>query len=137
MTIMPTAEPELTRAERVAAATPSTRHRVIDFLRAAAITVVVLGHWTIVAVDPGGIQPHGVLDNAPWSHPLTWVFQVMPVFFLVGGYANGLSWRSARRKGVGYGGWLRARLRRLGLLYGRVEEVVCCFDFDGRSCRLL
>ena len=115
MTPMPTAQPEMSRAERVAAATPSSRHRVIDFLRAAAITVVVLGHWTIVAVDPDGIQPHGVLDNAPWSHPLTWVFQVMPVFFLVGGYANGLSWRSARRKGLGYGGWLRARLRRLGL----------------------
>ena len=29
----------------------------------AAITVVVLGHWTIVAVAPDGIQPHGVLDN--------------------------------------------------------------------------
>ncbi len=115
MTSMATTRPELSRAERVAAATPPTRHRVIDFLRAAAITVVVLGHWTIVAVDPDGIQPHGVLDNAPWSHPLTWVFQVMPVFFLVGGYANGLSWRSARRKGLGYGGWLRARLRRLGL----------------------
>ena len=115
MTSMPTAQPEMSRAERVAAATPASRHRVIDFLRAAAITVVVLGHWTIVAVDPAGIQPHGVLDNAPWSHPLTWVFQVMPVFFLVGGYANGLSWRSARRKGIGYGGWLRARLRRLGL----------------------
>ena len=55
----------MSRAERVAAATPATRHRVIDFLRAAAITVVVLGHWTIVAVDPDGIQPHGVLDNAP------------------------------------------------------------------------
>jgi hypothetical protein len=37
----------------------------------------------------------------------------MPVFFLVGGYANGLSWRSASRRGEGYGGWLRARLRRL------------------------
>ena len=103
------------RAAQVSAATPASRHRVVDFLRAAAITVVVLGHWTIVAVDPTGIQPHGVLDNAPWSHSLTWVFQVMPVFFLVGGYANGLSWRSARRKGVGYGAWLRARLRRLGI----------------------
>ena len=110
-----TAPTSLSRAEQVAAATPASRNRVIDFLRAAAITVVVLGHWTIVAVDPTGIQPHGVLDNAPWSHPLTWVFQVMPVFFLVGGYANGISWRSARRKGIGYGGWLRARLRRLGL----------------------
>jgi fucose 4-O-acetylase-like acetyltransferase len=112
---MPSTDSQVSRAEQVAAATPASRNRVIDFLRAAAITVVVLGHWTIVAVDPAGIQPHGVLDNAPWSHQLTWLFQVMPVFFLVGGYANGISWRSARRKGTGYGGWLRARLRRLGL----------------------
>ena len=106
----------LSRAAQVDAATPETRNRVVDFLRAAAITVVVLGHWTIMAVDAdGGILPHGVLDNAAWTHPLTWVFQVMPIFFLVGGYSNALSWRSARRKHVGYGQWLRARLRRLGI----------------------
>ena len=105
----------MTRAQKVDAATPASRNRVVDFLRAAAITVVVLGHWTIVAVHAdGGIQPHGVLDTASWTHPLTWVFQVMPIFFLVGGYSNALSWRSARRKGIGYGEWLRARLRRLG-----------------------
>ncbi|HET9646777.1 MAG TPA: acyltransferase family protein [Microlunatus sp.] len=114
MTTMP-AERGQSRMDRLAAATPDARNRVVDFLRAAAITVVVLGHWTIVAVDADGIAPHGVLDNAPWSHPLTWIFQVMPIFFLVGGYANGLSWRSARRKQIGYAGWLRARLRRLGL----------------------
>ena len=38
----------------------------------------------------------------------------MPIFFLVGGYANALSWRSARRKGQPYAGWVRARLQRLG-----------------------
>ena len=106
----------MSRAERVDAATPESRNRVVDFLRAAAITVVVLGHWTIIAVDAdGGIQPHGVLDGATWTHPLTWIFQVMPIFFLVGGYSNALSWRSARRKDVGYGQWLRTRLRRLGI----------------------
>ena len=106
----------MSRAERVDAATPESRNRVVDFLRAAAITVVVLGHWTIIAVDAdGGILPHGVLDGAAWTHPLTWVFQVMPIFFLVGGYSNALSWRSARRKDVGYAQWLRARLRRLGI----------------------
>ena len=104
------------RAEKVDAATPASRNRVVDFLRAAAITVVVLGHWTIIAVDPdGGILPHGVLDGATWTHPLTWLFQVMPIFFLVGGYSNGLSWRSARRKEIGYAEWLRTRLRRLGI----------------------
>ena len=39
----------------------------------------------------------------------------MPIFFLVGGYSNALSWRSARRKNIGYAEWLRARLRRLGI----------------------
>ncbi len=106
---------KISRAEKVHAATPASRNRVVDFLRAAAITVVVLGHWTMAAVyaDGGGILPHGALE-APWTHPLTWIFQVMPIFFLVGGYSNGISLRSARRKDIGYAQWLRARLRRLG-----------------------
>lgn len=103
---------------RVHAQTPPTRNRTVDFLRAAAIITVVLGHWTIAAVHVSSgaqISAHAVLDIAPWTHPLTWVAQVMPLFFFVGGYANALSWRSARRKGQPYSGWLRARLRRLGL----------------------
>ncbi|WP_166828030.1 acyltransferase family protein [Brevibacterium limosum] len=106
----------LAQARKVDEATPDTRSREVDFLRAAAITVVVLGHWTIIAVSvDGGIDPHGLLDQARWTHPLTWVFQVMPIFFLVGGYSNALSWRLARRRQTGYAEWLRARLRRLGL----------------------
>lgn len=106
----------LNRAQKIDSATPDSRSREVDFLRAAAITVVVLGHWTIIAVSAGGgIEPHGLLDQANWTHPLTWLFQVMPIFFLVGGYSNALSWRSARRKQTGYAQWLRTRLRRLGL----------------------
>ncbi|MCI0545555.1 MAG: acyltransferase, partial [Actinobacteria bacterium] len=55
---------------------------------------------------------HLVAENA-WAQYLTWIVQVMPIFFLVGGYANAASWRSARRRGEPYGAWLRARLRRL------------------------
>ena len=100
----------------MADATPAGRNRVIDFLRALAITVVVLGHWLIAAVviRDGEVVPNSVLNIATWSHPLTWLFQVMPVFFLVGGYANALSWRSARGAGTPYAGWLRTRLARLG-----------------------
>ena len=93
----------------------STRNRVVDLLRAGAIVVVVLGHWLIAAVvvRDGELVPGHLLELASWTHPLTWVFQVMPVFFLVGGYANALSWRSARARDVPYAGWLRSRLRRL------------------------
>ena len=82
----------------------------------AAIVTVVLGHWLMAAVTvrDGELGPDAVLNIAPWSHPLTWLFQVMPLFFIVGGYANGLSWRAARRRGDPYAAWLRARLQRLG-----------------------
>lgn len=104
-------------ARRLAEQTPVERNRYVDLLRALSILVVVLGHWTMAAVTvrDGELVPGHLLVLAEWTHPLTWVFQVMPVFFLVGGYANALSWRSARGRGEGYGGWLRARARRLTL----------------------
>lgn len=101
---------------RMAEDTPTGRNRVVDFLRAAAITVVVLGHWLMAAVHvdaAGELRRGDLLALAEWTHPVTWVLQVMPVFFLVGGYANALSWRSARARDTTYGTWLRARLRRL------------------------
>ena len=80
-------------------ATPATRNRVVDFLRALAIIVVVVGHWLMAAivVRDGDLVPNALLNIADWTHPLTWVFQVMPVFFLVGGYANAASLASPRR----------------------------------------
>jgi fucose 4-O-acetylase-like acetyltransferase len=97
--------------------TPPERNRVVDLLRALSILVVVFGHWLMAAItiQNGELTPGHLLILASWTHPLTWVLQVMPVFFLVGGYANGLSWRSARKRGETYGGWLRSRLRRLTL----------------------
>lgn len=101
----------------MAAATSQSRNRVVDFIRVFSILVVVFGHWLMAAVtfDEGEIVAGHLLELADWTHPLTWVFQVMPLFFFVGGFANALSWRSARRRGEGYGAWLRARLRRLAL----------------------
>ena len=101
---------------RTADATPASRNRVVDLLRVGAVTVVVAGHWLMAAVyldGDGVLRRTDLLQVAAWTHPLTWVLQVMPVFFLVGGYSNARSWRSARHDGTPYGGWLRARLRRL------------------------
>lgn len=94
---------------------PAGRNRVVDLMRAGSILVVMLGHWTLAAVtvQASRLDAGNILELATWTHPLTWVFQVMPVFFLVGGYVNGLSWRSAQRQGTSYGGWLRGRARRL------------------------
>ena len=101
----------------MAEATPPSRNRVVDLIRVVSILVVVFGHWLMAAItfEDGELVPGHLLELADWTHPLTWVFQVMPLFFFVGGYSNGLSWRSARKRGETYGGWLRARLRRLAL----------------------
>jgi fucose 4-O-acetylase-like acetyltransferase len=106
------------RAGTIGANTADERNRYVDLLRAVSITVVVLGHWLMAApeVSPAGeLRAGHVLADLPWTQWLTWVFQVMPIFFVVGGYSNGASWRSARAKGQGYGPWLHARLRRLVL----------------------
>lgn len=104
-----------THALDLAGKTPTSRNRYVDFLRAASIIVVVLGHWLMAAPQmlPGGLAYDHLLSVASWTHYLTWILQVMPIFFLVGGYANAVSWRSAQGKGEPYGMWLRARLRRL------------------------
>ncbi|HEY7565124.1 MAG TPA: acyltransferase [Acidimicrobiia bacterium] len=105
------------RAAEMARATPSNRNRYVDFLRAASILVVVVGHWLMAApvMTASGLVVDNLLSHNTWTHYLTWVVQVMPIFFFVGGFANAASWRRARDLGDGYPAWLRARLRRLVL----------------------
>jgi fucose 4-O-acetylase-like acetyltransferase len=107
--------PAWKQAQTLAANTPESRNRYVDFLRAVSICAVVFGHWLIVApyVNGGEINITGMLAHQEWTRWLTWVFQVMPVFFLVGGYSNSISWESAQRKGGTYGAWLQVRLQRL------------------------
>lgn len=107
--------PRLTAAG-MAAATPVGRERFVDLLRAGSLAVVVLGHWlmAVVSYSDGRFRGDNLLLLEPWTQWLTWVLQVMPIFFLVGGFANAASWTSARRDGVGYGEWVAGRARRLG-----------------------
>ncbi|MEO3810465.1 acyltransferase [Sphaerisporangium sp. B11E5] len=91
------------------------RDRQIDLVRGLAIVMVVVGHWLAIHVthDGGRYQGGSVLELVPWTHPLTWVFQVMPLFFLVGGYANAASLRSHVRRGGNAAGWALGRAVRL------------------------
>ena len=103
------------QASHLAAQTPAERNRYVDFLRAVSILVVVVGHWLIATayyVD-GTLTPGHLLKSEPGTQWLTWLFQVMPIFFIVGGYSNAVSLESARRKGDRYAAWLAARLNRL------------------------
>lgn len=107
-----------TSIDTLAETTPQTRNRYVDALRAASILVVVFGHWLMAGPEmeaDGSIRIGHLLAESTSIQALTWIFQVMPVFFFVGGYANVAGWRSARRRGEVYSAWLRARLRRLSM----------------------
>jgi peptidoglycan/LPS O-acetylase OafA/YrhL len=103
------------QVKEMAANTPEERNRYVDFLRAVSILMVVTGHWLIVALyyQDGTLTPGDLLELKPNTQWMTWLFQVMPIFFIVGGYANAVSLESARRREVGYAGWLATRLHRL------------------------
>ncbi|MEM6907090.1 MAG: acyltransferase [Pseudomonadota bacterium] len=113
------------KARELAELAPPERNRWVDFLRALSIMAVVIGHWLMAGMyvdEAGELRRGDLLSIADWTHWLTWGFQVMPVFFLVGGYSNGVSWDDTVRKaqeqgrpsktGV-YRDWLSARVQRL------------------------
>ncbi|MFG3508121.1 acyltransferase [Streptomyces sp. NPDC047821] len=97
-----------TTVSELAARTPDTRDRYIDLLRVASLATVVLGHWLMAAVTADG-SIGNLLAVVPELQVLTWGFQIMPVFFFVGGFSHALSYRSR----PGYAGFLRSRLQRL------------------------
>jgi len=102
-------------AARLDATTPPGRDRAVDALRAFAILGVVLGHWLVTALvaDGGALHTASPLQHMPWLAPISWVFQTLAVFFLVGGHVATRGYASARARGATYGQWLTARLARL------------------------
>jgi surface polysaccharide O-acyltransferase-like enzyme len=82
------------------------RDRVMDAVKALALLLVVVGHslaWTVT----GSGSVVNTLDAVPAVFPLTWVLQILPLFFLLAG--AGLTRLGGSRDARGY----LARLTRL------------------------
>ncbi|NUT31882.1 MAG: acyltransferase [Hamadaea sp.] len=97
------------------------RDAYVDFLRAASLLVVVVWHWafTILTWEPSGPQagPHAT-SPLGFTHGFwlaTWLFQVMPLFFYVGGYVHLRSWQRAQADGVRIGAFVTRRIRKLAV----------------------
>jgi len=132
-------------AKELAAATPAERNRYVDFLRAVSILAVITGHWLVATVyyADGSFTGGKLTEVQPGTQWLTWIFQVMPIFFIVGGYANAVSLESAKRKGTDYAGWLSARLNRLVtpllmliLFWGAISAVLHFAGVSGPNLRM-
>jgi hypothetical protein len=103
-------------AAELAAATPERRDRYVDLLRVLSLGVVIVGHWlmAVILVDPDGtVRATNLLAMVPTLRPLTWLLQVMPVFFLVGGFSHATALPSIQRRGGGYADFVRSRAARL------------------------
>lgn len=95
----------------IAAQTPANRDRAIDVIRIASLVAVVFGH-TIMAVSTvrDGVFVWGnLLESLPAFGALTWLLQIMPLFFFAGTAASVESWS----RGRSWGGWLMQRCTRL------------------------
>jgi hypothetical protein len=108
-------------ATRIDAATPPHRDRAVDALRALAISGVIVGHWLVTALmltqgrTGATVQNKSPLATMPALTPLSWIFQTLAIFFLVGGYAAARSYSGGQNGGRNgnYSAWLRKRFVRL------------------------
>jgi Acyltransferase family len=103
-------------AAALAAATPATRDRYVDLLRVVALGAVMLGHFLMAAVvvdAVGGVSVTNSLAVVPELRILTWLFQVMPVFFAVGGFSHAVALASLARANASYADFAVSRVERL------------------------
>jgi len=110
------------------ASTPATapgidlgkRDLTLDLARVFCVLLVVAIHLMFVGVGPdaaGGISVSRPLEQQSWFWLATWFGQVMPLFFVVGGFASATSLRSLRRRepdaGIVARSYVHGRIQRL------------------------
>jgi hypothetical protein len=94
----------------------SRRDLTLDVARVFCVVLVVVIHLLMVGVgmDAGGaLVVSKPLEQQPWFAYGTWAGQIMPLFFVVGGFASLTAWRSLRRRGEGAAQYVRNRVLRL------------------------
>ncbi|KJQ55584.1 acyltransferase family protein [Microbacterium sp. SA39] len=105
-------------APRTATPTPPQRplrDTGIDLVRALCVLGVVLLHAIMVGVTVTDAGPlfENASDGSWWITPLSWVLQVMPLFFVIGGFSGLLAHRRLRQRGGTATGFVAGRLHRL------------------------
>ena len=99
----------------IAAQAKSDRNRAIDLYRALAMLAVAFGHWLamVAIVSDGELVGGNALEFVPSMAWLTWLLQVMPLFFVVGGFSSAMSLDAHNRNDGRPQDWIAARLRRM------------------------
>ena len=94
----------------------SRRDLTLDLARVVCVLFVIVVHLIQVGIGPGSdgeLVASRPAEAQPWFNAATWVGQIMPLFFVVGGFAAATGWRSWTRRGGDAAGFIRTRTLRL------------------------
>lgn len=108
---MPLTVPSRLSARELVDSTRPDRDRAVDVARLGALVVVMFGHCALLlaTIDSAGVRIGNLLGAIPALEPVTWLAQIMPLFFFAGGAAGAYGWRA----GTHWGTWLFTRAQRL------------------------
>jgi fucose 4-O-acetylase-like acetyltransferase len=94
----------------------SKRDLTLDLARVFCVLLVVVIHLLMVGIGfgaDGAVEVSRPLESQWWFAPVTWAGQIMPLFFVVGGFASITAWRSLTRRGGTASDYVRNRVLRL------------------------
>lgn len=92
------------------------RDLTLDLVRVACVVLVVFAHILFAGVGrnaDGSIFIERTVEHQSWFDVVSWAANIMPLFFVVGGFAARAGWASAQRKGLDADDFVRVRLARL------------------------
>lgn len=92
-----------------------SRDAGIDLVRALCVLGVVLLHAMMVGVTVTDAGPafENAGDDSWWITPLSWVLQVMPLFFVIGGFSGYLAYGRRRERSGAATLFVAGRIHRL------------------------
>ncbi|MGV3712465.1 acyltransferase family protein [Pseudolysinimonas sp.] len=94
----------------------SKRDLTLDLARVFCVLLVVVIHLLFIGVGrdaEGALVISRPLEEQSWFDAATWVGQIMPLFFVVGGFASITAWRSNVRRGGTAADYVKTRVLRL------------------------
>jgi len=117
----------MTRTAPAARTVPTGRDLTLDLARVFCVVLVVFVHILFTGVGraaDGSLLIEKTVEFQSWFNAATWIANIMPLFFVVGGYAARAGWRSAVRKGITADEFVRVRVARLARMLGIDPELV-------------
>lgn len=124
--------------------TKTGRDSTVDLIRALCLLVVVALHTMMAGVErtsDGGLLTSVALAGTDWFVPVSWFIQVMPLFFIAGGFASLTQWRRMRARGASWQHYVISRTQRLAVpavvLFGVVGVVLVMAGGSGLDAGLV